>query len=86
MNDLDLDAICESIGREMHEITAHPAPEPSVFVFGADNRPFAPSDQRGADEILRDVGHSYHTAEHGMGSIHRTLLQNWRDVNTYTRK
>ncbi|KAH7097003.1 UPF0187-domain-containing protein [Auriculariales sp. MPI-PUGE-AT-0066] len=86
LNDLDLDEICLAIGREMHEITAHPAPEPSAYVFGPDNMPFAPTDQRGADEILRDVGHIYHGAEVGMGSIHHTMLQNWRQVNTVTRK
>lgn len=86
MNDLDLDSICEAIERELHEITAHPAPEPASYIFTSDNQPFAPADRRTADEILQDVAHDYHGEETGMGSVHRTMLANWREVNTLTRK
>ncbi|KZV90165.1 UPF0187-domain-containing protein [Exidia glandulosa HHB12029] len=86
MNDLDIDSICIAIGRELHEITAHPAPEPSSYIFTAENQPFAPADRRTAKDIVDDVAHEYHGADTGMGSVHRTLLANWREVNTLTRK
>ncbi|KAI5888298.1 UPF0187-domain-containing protein [Schizophyllum commune H4-8] len=51
-NDLDLDGFCLSIQRELHEITAHTAPEPSEFVFSMWNQPFAPADRRTAYDLV----------------------------------
>ncbi|EJD43252.1 UPF0187-domain-containing protein [Auricularia subglabra TFB-10046 SS5] len=87
LNDIDVDSICVAIGRELHEISAHPAPHPDTYIFTRDNQPFAPADRRTADEIVRDTSHGYHAADSsGMGSIHSTLLKNWREVNLVTRK
>ncbi|KAL1698491.1 Bestrophin, RFP-TM, chloride channel-domain-containing protein [Schizophyllum commune] len=54
-NDLDLDGFCLSIQRELHEITAHTAPEPSEFVFSMWNQPFAPADRRTAYDLVTPV-------------------------------
>ncbi|KAL1744583.1 Bestrophin, RFP-TM, chloride channel-domain-containing protein [Schizophyllum fasciatum] len=56
-NDLDLDGFCLSIQRELHEITAHTAPEPADFVFSMWNQPFAPADRRTAHDLV--AGHAY---------------------------
>lgn len=82
-NDLDLDAFCRSITRELHEITAHPSPDPAYYVFSAHNQPFAPADCRTAEEILGDVQHEYHTG--AVHSISRTLLRSWKQVEEVTR-
>ncbi|EJD43747.1 UPF0187-domain-containing protein [Auricularia subglabra TFB-10046 SS5] len=86
LNDLDLDAICLAIQRELHEISAHPAPDPASYIFTVNNQPFAPADRRTAKEIVTNRQGEYHVPETGMGSIHRTLLRNWREVNQLTRK
>jgi len=86
LNDLAVDDFCLAIARELHEITAHPAPDPATYVYSASNQPFAPSDRRAATEILSDIQHEYHMPEIGQGSVHRTLLKNWREVNAFTRK
>ncbi|KAI0634951.1 UPF0187-domain-containing protein [Trametes polyzona] len=85
MNDLDLDSFCLSIGRELHEITAHTCPDPEEYIFTAWNQPFAPGDRRTAEEMMSDVTHSYHGPETGMHSIRRTLLKSWWDVEQITR-
>ncbi|GJJ10085.1 hypothetical protein Clacol_004311 [Clathrus columnatus] len=85
-NDLDLDKFCLAIQRELHEVTAHPTPDPHFYVFSQFNRPFAPSDDRTAEEILSDVNHEYHTHRHSMDPIRRTLLRNWKEVQQVTRK
>ncbi|KAF8590756.1 UPF0187-domain-containing protein [Ramaria rubella] len=84
-NDLDMDSFCLAIQRELHEITAHPAPDPYTYIFTGDNQPFAPIDCRSAEEIVNDVGHEYHGDHKGMDSIRRTLLRNWRQVEEVTR-
>lgn len=93
LNDLDLDDFCFMIQRELHEITAHPTPNPSEYVFGAWNQPFAPADRRTAEELLRanedsEYTHSDHgpDSQPGSHSITRTLLKGWRDVDLSTRK
>ncbi|KAH7106006.1 UPF0187-domain-containing protein [Auriculariales sp. MPI-PUGE-AT-0066] len=86
LNDLPLDDICFAIQRELHEITAHPAPEPASYIFTADNQPFAPADRTTAAQLLADQTTQYHAAETGLGSVHNTLLRSWREVNQYTRK
>ncbi|KAJ7103888.1 UPF0187-domain-containing protein [Mycena epipterygia] len=91
LNDLDLDAFCLGIQRELHEITAHTSSDPTQFVFTAWNQPFAPADRRSAEELTADVGEDYRHAEHGdsepgMMSIRRVLLKNWRDVDRITRQ
>ncbi|KAI0764800.1 Bestrophin, RFP-TM, chloride channel-domain-containing protein [Fomes fomentarius] len=85
MNDLDLDAFCLTIQRELHEITAHTSPEPDEYIFTTWNQPFAPSDRRTAEEMVNDINHSYHTVDTGMHSIRRTLLKSWWDVEQITR-
>ncbi|KAI0746513.1 hypothetical protein C8Q80DRAFT_775734 [Daedaleopsis nitida] len=85
MNDLDLDAFCLTIQRELHEITAHTCPDPSEYIISAWNQPFAPGDRRTAEEMMNDVSHSYHGPDTGMHSIRRTLLKSWWDVDQITR-
>jgi len=86
LNDINVDDLCLAIQRELHEITAHPAPDPASYIFSAYNQPFAPSDRRTASEMLSNTQHEYHEPETGMGTVHRTLLKNWREVNAFTRK
>ncbi|TFK91914.1 UPF0187-domain-containing protein [Polyporus arcularius HHB13444] len=85
MNDLDLDAFCLSIQRELHEITAHTCPDPDEYIMTPWNQPFAPGDRRTAEEMMSDVNHSYHGPDTGMHSIRRTLLKSWWDVDQITR-
>jgi predicted membrane chloride channel (bestrophin family) len=87
-NDLDLDQLCLTIQRELHEICAHTSPNHDTFVYSAWNQPFAPADRRTAEEMDHDVEHDYHKVGPGVGidSIRRTLLQSWRNVDTMTRK
>jgi len=80
-NDLPLDAFCATIQRELHEITAHPVPEPSSYIFTAENQPFAPADRSTARQLVSDPSHAYSAQGTGMGSIHSTLLRSWREVN-----
>ncbi|KAG7092130.1 hypothetical protein E1B28_008504 [Marasmius oreades] len=91
LNDLDLDSFCLAIQRELHEITAHTCPDPADFIFSSWNQPFAPADRRTAADILRTGTDSYLHPQHsgiepGMGSLRRTLLQGWKDVDTHTRE
>jgi predicted membrane chloride channel (bestrophin family) len=88
LNDLDLDHFCLAIQRELHEITAHPSPEPETYLFTAWNQPFAPADRRTAEELtLNGEEYQHHEVDgEGMTSIRRTLLKNWRDVEMMTRK
>ncbi|KAJ7207208.1 Bestrophin, RFP-TM, chloride channel-domain-containing protein [Mycena pura] len=91
LNDLDLDAFCNTIQRELHEVTAHTMPDPGAFVFTAWNQPLAPADRRSADELTRDVAADYTHADHadaepGIATLRRTLLKNWRDVDRITRQ
>lgn len=93
-NDLDLDHFCLTIQRELHEITAHTAPQPGDYVFSAWNQPFAPADRRTAEELMR---HDVYTPpgakaspdsanEFGtVSSVRSTLLRSWRDVDSKTR-
>jgi len=91
LNDLDLDAFCLAIQRELHEVTAHTMPDPGTFVFTAWNQPLAPADRRSADELTRDVAEEYRHADYpdaapGMATLRRTLIKNWRDVDRITRQ
>jgi len=85
-NDLDMDSFCLAMTRELHEITAHPVPDPTSYIFSASNQPFAPADCRTAEEIVSDVNHEYHGPERGMDSIRRTLLRSWKEVEVLTRE
>lgn len=90
----DLDHFCLTIQRELHEITAHTAPQPGDYVFSAWNQPFAPADRRTAEELMR---HDVYTPpgakaspdsanEFGtVSSVRSTLLRSWRDVDSKTR-
>ncbi|KAJ7167138.1 Bestrophin, RFP-TM, chloride channel-domain-containing protein [Mycena crocata] len=90
LNDLDLDAFCLGIQRELHEITAHTTPDPTHFIFSAWNQPFAPADRRSAEELVAEDGHYRHDdhndSEPGMHTIRRVLLKNYRDVDRITRQ
>ncbi|KAJ7093443.1 UPF0187-domain-containing protein [Mycena belliarum] len=91
LNDLDLDAFCLGIQRELHEVTAHTTPDPTQFVFTTWNQPLAPADRRSAAELTADADvdyrhHEHGDAEPGMTSIRRVLLKNWRDVEHITRQ
>ncbi|KAF7324182.1 hypothetical protein MKEN_00641000 [Mycena kentingensis (nom. inval.)] len=86
-NDLDLDAFCLAIQRELHEITAHTTPDPAGFVFSAWNVPLAPADHRSAEELVKNEysHHEHGDSEPGMMSIRRVLLKNYREVDRLTR-
>jgi putative membrane protein len=58
-NDLDLDHFCLSIQRELHEITAHTAPNPATYVLSPWNQPFAPADRRTAEDLMKQGGDVY---------------------------
>lgn len=85
LNDLDLDSFCLSVQRELHEITAHPTPEPAEFIFSGWNQPFAPADRRTAEDLI--AGHEYklQDTEAGMTSVRRMMVKNWREVDELTR-
>jgi ion channel-forming bestrophin family protein len=87
LNDLDLDHFCHAIQRELHEITAHPSPDPETYLFSSWNQPFAPADRRTAEELTLNSEEYQHQDVDGEGmvSIRRTLLKNWRDVDMMTR-
>ncbi|KZS86598.1 UPF0187-domain-containing protein, partial [Sistotremastrum niveocremeum HHB9708] len=85
LNDLDLDAFCLTIERELAEITAHSASDPSSFLFNSFNQPFAPTDRRNVEEILADSKHAYHLPDSGMMHVQRTLLGCWREIDEVTR-
>lgn len=91
LNDLDLDNFCLALQRELHEITAHTNADPSTFVFSAWNQPFAPSDRRTAENLLKSA-EEYRLPDHrdgpepGLASIRSTLVKNWRDVEEITRQ
>lgn len=88
-NDLDLDGFCLQIQRELNEITVHDAPHPLDYIFTSWNQPFAPSDRRSAQELVRDgeadYTHTHEGVDTGMDSIKRTLLKSWKDVEQKTR-
>jgi len=91
LNDLDLDEFCYMIQRELHEITAHPTPNPSEYVYHAFNQPFAPADRRSAQELVQaggDYTHSAHgpDSQPGAHSLSRTFIQGWKNVDASTRK
>jgi len=88
LNDLDLDHFCLSIQRELHEITAHPSPEPEAYLFSSWNQPFAPADRRTAEELMtnRETYQHHEVDGEGMLCIRRMLLKNWRDVDSMTKR
>ncbi|KAJ3504923.1 hypothetical protein NLJ89_g7684 [Agrocybe chaxingu] len=90
LNDLDLDYFCLSIQRDLHEITAHTTADPSEFLFTRWNQPLAPSDRRNAAELTKDKDKEYRAAdgsgESGMGSLRRTLVVGWKEVDLLTRQ
>ncbi|KAF8217206.1 UPF0187-domain-containing protein [Mycena galopus ATCC 62051] len=86
-----LDGFCLGVQRELHEITAHTAPDPTQFIFSAWNQPLAPGDRRSADVLAENSEEEYRHSDHadsepGMMSIRRVLLKNWRDVDHLTRQ
>jgi hypothetical protein len=66
----------------------HTSPEPETYLFSAWNQPFAPVDPRTAEELTVNGEEYRHDGEDGAGmtSMKRTLLKNWRDVDTMTRR
>jgi len=87
LNDLDLDYFCTTVERELHLITAHPAPDPSTFIFGPLNRPFAPADTRSAQELVEQDTYlpPDNAGEPGLSSIRRMLVKGFKDVDALTR-
>jgi len=88
LNDLDLDYFCTTIQRELHLITAHPAPDPSSYIFSHLNYPFAPADPRSAQELAAQDAYlppGDHAAEPGLSSIRRVLVQGFKDIDFNTR-
>ncbi|KAJ2927045.1 hypothetical protein H1R20_g10051, partial [Candolleomyces eurysporus] len=92
LNDLDLDGYCNTIKREMHEITAQPQLEPSSYVFGSQNQPLAPYDRRNAEDLVsKGPAEGEYIAPSqipllGMDGLKHTLLRNWVEVQRVTRK
>ncbi len=87
-NDLDLDGFCLAIQRELQEITAHPAPDPSSYLFTHWNQPFAPADRRSAAELVKGTS-EYQFAksdEEGLAQLKHTLIRSWRDTDDLTRE
>ncbi|EGO29138.1 hypothetical protein SERLADRAFT_444981 [Serpula lacrymans var. lacrymans S7.9] len=60
-NDLDIDDFCLTIQRDLHEITAHPAPMTLSYIYTPLNQPFIPTDCRGADTIAQ-ASNAYYTS------------------------
>ncbi|KAJ7058457.1 UPF0187-domain-containing protein [Mycena amicta] len=91
LNDLDLDSFCLAIQRELHEIAAHTAPDPTEYVFSAWNQPFAPTDRRSGDALVANAAEYVSQSEAdagcepGLRSMQRMLVRNWRDVDKMTR-
>ena len=63
----------------------HPNFAPSEFCYSSWNQPFAPSDRRTAEDLIRDEKNEYHDKEAGLDKIRKTLLHGWRQVNQDTR-
>ena len=66
----------------------HPALTPDSYIFTWQNQPFAPTDERDAQQIMRELSHDYHmdADEAGIASLRRTMLRNWRDVTDGLQK
>ena len=63
----------------------HPNFSPSDFCYSGWNQPFAPSDRRTAEEMIRDEKNEYHDQKTGLDKIRKTLLHSWREVDRETR-
>ncbi|KAG8910905.1 hypothetical protein FRC00_007365, partial [Tulasnella sp. 408] len=81
-NDLDLDLFCLQIQRELAEITAHPAPDPSGFIFSQFNQPFAPGDRRTAIDILRQKKDT--DDREAVAGVRQTLVKNYQLIHEAT--
>ncbi|KAG8785273.1 hypothetical protein FRC16_001978 [Serendipita sp. 398] len=80
-NDLDLDGFCLGIQRSLHEITAHNGSNISDYIFANMNQPLAPTDRSSASELLGTL-----KGRDGLGTVRRTLVHNWHQVNSQTRQ
>ncbi|KAG9053451.1 hypothetical protein FS842_008185 [Serendipita sp. 407] len=78
---IDLDGFCLGIQRSLHEITAHDACNIADFIFSDVNQPFAPTDRSAASELLGTL-----KGKDGLGTVRRTLVHNWHQVNAHTRQ
>jgi len=85
LNDLDLDAFCLSVQRELAQITAHTMPSVSSYVFSDFNQPLAPADRRTAASLSMRMEEYAHDGGVGDAAMKRALIKNWRDVDTITR-
>jgi predicted membrane chloride channel (bestrophin family) len=85
LNDLDLDSFCTSMQRELAQITAHTMPPLSSYVFSEYNQPFAPCDRRTAEVLNGRMEEYEHDGVVGEAAVRRTMIKNWRDVDTITR-
>ncbi|GAA5924122.1 uncharacterized protein JCM15063_005551 [Sporobolomyces koalae] len=91
-NDLDLDSYCTLLARELQEITAHPQPAPSTFVWSPLNRPFLPVDGRSATEIIAQFSTGQSTAAgqaqaaKGVPGLRRFIAKNYHELEERARK
>ncbi|TFK21642.1 UPF0187-domain-containing protein [Coprinopsis marcescibilis] len=90
LNDLDLDWFCESLKRDLHQITTQPNAVPSQY-FNNRNIPFAPLDNRSAEEMLIVGEGEYYPNDkesmlRGTSEIRQVLVRNWRQVDVLTRR
>ncbi|GAA5975923.1 hypothetical protein JCM5350_000780 [Sporobolomyces pararoseus] len=91
-SDLDLDAYCTLLARELQEITAHPQPAPSTFVWSTLNRPFLPGDGRSGTEILAQFSTAQSTAAgqaqavKGVPGLRRFIAKNYHELEERARR
>lgn len=81
--DLDLDDYCAMIAAELREIVAHPQHQPASFVFSPLNRPFYPTDERPAVQILEEVQPSAATLggeTSGVNGLRRLMAMNFHEM------
>ena len=63
----------------------HPNITPPEFCYSGWNQPFAPSDRRTAEDMIRDERNEYCDKEKGLDKIRKTLLRSWSQVDEGTR-
>ena len=63
----------------------HPNFAPSEFCYNSWNQPFAPSDRRTAEDMIRDEKNEYKDKGAGLDKLRKTLLHSWRQVDQDTR-
>ncbi|GAA5877549.1 hypothetical protein JCM1840_005839 [Sporobolomyces johnsonii] len=91
-SDLDLDSYCSLLAAELREITAHPQPAPSTFVWSSLNRPFLPFDGRTGTEVLAEFSASQASnaataqAIKGVPGMRKYLAQHYHELEERARR